>query len=313
MKRIVTVLLCLMGTFTAVGEERDSLLVVFWNLENFFDYTDGGGGSSDAEFSATGPRRWTKKRFWTKCNAVAKTLLWIADREGRLPDAVGFAEIENEFVLRSVVRNTVLSSFGYSYVHYDSPDPRGIDVGLIYRKEALSLLSSRPHAVNGSTTRDILEARLLDEKNDTLSLLVNHHPSKYGGSTSSSRRIGAMDTMLSVVERLGKRNTLAMGDFNDTPDGEAFELVRGTMVNLAEPLAEKGEGTIRYEGKWELIDMFLATEDLATGASMKIAYPPFILTKDSAHSGETPLRTYSGPRYLGGVSDHLPVVARVRF
>lgn len=313
MKRIVTVLLCLLCTFTAVGEERDSLLVVFWNLENFFDYTDGGGGSSDAEFSATGPRRWTRKRFWTKCNAVAKTLLWIADREGRLPDAVGFAEIENEFVLRSLVRSTALSSFGYSYVHYDSPDPRGIDVGLIYRKDAFSVLSSRPHAVNGSTTRDILEVRLQGREKDTLNILVNHHPSKYGGSSSSARRVGAMETMRSIVENLGGRMTLAMGDFNDTPDGEAFELMEGTMVNLAEPLAARGEGTIRFEGKWELIDMFMVTPDLVQNSEMKIAYPPFIMTRDSAHSGEKPLRTYSGPRYLGGVSDHLPVVVRLGY
>lgn len=311
MKRIVTVLLCLLGTFTAVGEERDSLLVVFWNLENFFDYTDGGGGSSDAEFSATGPRRWTRKRFWTKCNAVAKTLLWIADEEGRLPDAVGFAEIENEFVLKSLVRNTMLSSYGYGYVHYDSPDPRGIDVGFIYRKDALKLLSSRPHHVNGSTTRDILEVRAEAENGPIMSFLVNHHPSKYGGEESGRRRIEAMRTMKDVVDSLGGRGIVAMGDFNDTPDGDAFELIRGSLVNLAEPVAARGEGTIRYEGKWELIDMFIVSSDLAGRSSMKIAYPPFIMTKDSAHSGEKPLRTYSGPRYLDGVSDHLPVVARI--
>ena len=33
-----------------------------------------------------------------------------------------------------------------------------------------------------------------------------------------------------------------------------------------------------------------------------------ILIKDNTHAGEKPLRTYVGPRYSGGVSDHLPVL-----
>jgi len=309
MKRIVTVLLCLLGTVTAVGEERDSLLVVFWNLENFFDYIDSGGGSSDAEFSAGGVRKWSKRRFYTKCNAVAKTLLWSADKEGRMPDVAGFAELENSFVLRRILESTALSRYNYGYVHYDSPDPRGIDVGLIYNRSILNLVSSRPHAVNGSTTRDILEACFTTVSGDTVTFLVNHHPSKYGGASSASKRISAMRTMRSIVDSLNCRRTIAMGDFNDTPDGDAFPVIKGTMINLAEAAAERGEGTIRFDGKWELIDMFLVTPDM--DAEMKILYPPFIMTKDSAHSGMKPLRTYSGPRYVGGVSDHLPIALKI--
>ncbi len=81
------------------SDGRDTLRVVFWNLENFFDYFDGGGGESDSGFSSFGERRWTRRRFYAKCDAVAKGLLWIADRYGGMPDAVGLAEIENAFVL----------------------------------------------------------------------------------------------------------------------------------------------------------------------------------------------------------------------
>jgi len=294
MKRIVTVLLCLMCTMTAVGESRDSLLVMFWNLENFFDY-DGVGG----------PEHWSKKRFYTKCNAVGKTLLWAADQMGRMPDAVGFAELENAFVLRKIIQSDVLRKYNYGFVHYDSPDPRGIDVGLIYNKGTLTVLSSCPHEVNGGTTRDILEVLFRTVSGDTLSVFVNHHPSKYGGSTSAEKRVGAMRSLRQVVDA-HERYVICMGDFNDTPDGEAFAEIEGKLTNLAEPLYERGEGTIRYDGQWELIDMFLVSSDIET-ALMSILYPPFLMTKDSAHSGVKPLRTFSGPRYLGGVSDHLPI------
>ena len=115
------------------GPDRDSLLVVFWNVENFFDY------HSDSK-----PQYWTKGRFYAKCDAVAKTLLRIADRYGRLPDAVGFAEVENAFVLRQLVNTTALRKLDYRIVHYDSPDHRGIDCALLCRRSTLPLRAAPP-------------------------------------------------------------------------------------------------------------------------------------------------------------------------
>lgn len=80
------------------AQRRDSLLIMFWNLENFFDWKDDSlsVSPSDSEFSSFGRRHWTKKRFQAKCNAIAKSFLWIQDLKGRLPDAVGVAEVENQ-------------------------------------------------------------------------------------------------------------------------------------------------------------------------------------------------------------------------
>ena len=113
--------------------------VMFWNLENFFDYRCDSLSVSDAEFSSFGDRHWTKKRFYTKCNAVAKAILWIGSDEGALPDVIGLAEIENAFVLRRLLGATALRKAGYKIVHYDSPDPRGIDVALLYRTSTQEL------------------------------------------------------------------------------------------------------------------------------------------------------------------------------
>ncbi|MCF0252725.1 MAG: hypothetical protein HUK26_00110 [Duodenibacillus sp.] len=308
---MLTVSLVFAALFPA-SAQRDSLLVMFWNLENFFDWTDGGQSASDAEFSPSGSRHWTPRRFYAKCNAVAKTILWTGDCCGRLPDAVGVAEVENEGVLRRLVYGTALYRYGYSYIHYDSPDPRGIDVGLIYRKQTMTPVSSRPVRIGDFPTRDILDA-YMGTANGRLHLLVNHHPSKYGGAESAGRRMSAMRTLAELCDSLTAADScgiVAVGDFNDTPDAEAFNLLKGRLDNLAEPLHAEGKGSIRYDGRWELIDMIMVSPALQS-EGMEIVEPPFLMTKDSAHSGLKPLRTYTGPAYRGGVSDHLPVTCRV--
>ena len=291
--------------------EGDSLFVVFWNLENFFDWKKDSlsASRSDEEFSSLGARHWTRGKFNRKSRAVAKSVLWLADEEGRLPDVIGVAEIENRFVLERLLRDTPLSGAGYSIVHYDSPDPRGIDVALLYRKQSLELLFSAPLRVGGNT-RDILLAGFRRNGGDTLAFLVNHHPSKYGGGPSDRRAV-AMRRLEEVTDSLmksGESAVIAMGDFNDTP--ESTEEYSKKMMNLAGPLARKGRGTIKYTGKWEMIDMFFISPAVAErnpGAAMKVARIPFLTVRDGAHSGEKPLRTYTGPRYSGGVSDHCPI------
>ncbi|MCQ2120097.1 MAG: hypothetical protein MJY84_09265 [Bacteroidales bacterium] len=323
----IVLLICLVsfGAGLEHGSEqgRDTLSVLFWNLENFFDWKADApdGNSSDKEFSSSGLRHWNRNRFQTKCNAIAKTLFWVEETEGSLPDIVAAAEVENSFVLRKLLSSTALRKTDYRYVHYDSPDPRGIDVALLYRQSRLELLGSEPVEVGTATqekfrTRDILLATFRAiSSDDTLAVLVNHHPSKYG-SDSQWKRVAALERLRSVVDSVRTTVTeriIATGDFNDTPDNEAFDILtsgRDGLENLAVPLFRKGLGTIRYSGKWDLIDQFLVSHQLLPdipGREMKILRVPFLTVKDTAHSGEKPLRTYSGPRYIGGVSDHCPV------
>jgi endonuclease/exonuclease/phosphatase family metal-dependent hydrolase len=136
---------------------------------------------------------------------------------------------------------------------------------------------------------------------------VNHHPSKYGGTAvSGPRRRIAVERLRFLVDSAGIAKTIAMGDFNDTPDQEIYEALQPVLRNLALPLHERGEGTIKFQGKWELIDHFYVSEGVGK-ATMKILRIPFLMVQDKAFSGDKPLRTYSGPRYLGGVSDHCPI------
>ena len=242
---------------------------------------------------------------------------------GRLPDIIGLEEVENAFVLRQVLQKTALRKLDYKYVHYDSPDHRGIDVALFYRSSRLELLDSKPcHlyvADSVMATRDILLC-VFRRDSAKVAVLVNHHPSKYGGAAESEpRRRIAVERLRFLADSLaaiGIDRIIAGGDFNDTPDNPVF----------------------KYDGKWDLIDHIYVSpalldapmsapatesslgvtgrqEDTAgapsTRARMRILRIPFLLTRDTVHSGEKPLRTYTGPRHTGGVSDHLPVLLEV--
>ena len=279
MKRTMIILLLLLFALSARAQSQpgDSLLVVFWNVENFFGFR-----------SENKPQYWTKRRFYRKCDAIAKTLLRIADRFGRVPDAVGFAEVENAYVMRQLMTSSALRKLDYTLVHYDSPDHRGIDCALLCRRSTLPLRRSAPKHVPDSAggilpTRDILLAEF-----DSLAILVNHHPSQLGGK--DDRRAAARSRLRALTDSLhaaGVRRSLAIGDFN-------------------EDLWGQGGGTIKYNGGWEKIDGGFA--DGFSRVREEVFADPLLLVPDAAFGGQKPRRTFVGPRYTGGVSDHLPVV-----
>ena len=283
------ILLLLLGLSSgASSQPSDSLLVVFWNVENFFDY-----------HSENKPQFWTAGRFRAKCEGVAKTLLRIADRYGRVPDAVGLAEVENAYVLRRLTGDTALRKLGYRIVHFESPDHRGIDCALLCRRETLPLRNSAPKHVPDSSggvmdTRDILLAEF-----DSLAILVNHHPSQIGGK--DERRLSARARLQEITDSLhasGTRRTLAVGDFNQDLWAET-------------PGQNRNEGTIKYNGHWEKIDGAFA--EGFSSVREEVFDDPSLLEPDASFGGLKPRRTFVGPRYRGGLSDHLPVVIIVYF
>ena len=314
-KTLLTILF--LYPFTLQASHPDSLLMMFWNIENFFDYTDGGTGESDAEWSSRGVRRWTKKKFQAKCDDIAKSIFWIGDKYGRMPDIIGLAEVENRNALWKLLNNTLLRKCGYRIVHYESGDRRGIDVALLYRETSFRKISHSTvtPSLNGEkmATRDMLQVLMEDDMGQKYNLIVIHHPSKYGGAEASTgRRNAAMMALKGLCDSLSAADpgvpVIAMGDFNDTPDAEQFKILDGVLSNKADSLCKAGRGTIRYQGKWDLIDMFLVSEDLSGISSMEILEIPFLMTYEKKYPGLKPLRTYSGPRYIGGVSDHCPIV-----
>ena len=100
-----------------------------------------------------------------------------------------------------------------------------------------------------------------------------------------------------------------MGDFNDTsPSVSGLSAPRRATPDA---VLQDVPGTLRYHGRWEQIDWFCVSPALNSGARMQIFAPPFLQEPDATWLGTKPRRTYIGPRYNGGLSDHLPVYLQV--
>lgn len=263
-----------------------STVIVFWNVENFFDYKI---KSSISDYG------WNASRFYSKAKNVGKVILSLSDSMGNPPDFVGLAEVDSKRTLNAIVHSPVLETYGYRFVHFDSPDKRGIDCALLYRKHIPTDAHPIPLTFEGKPvkSRDLLLVEF-----DSLAVLVCHLPSKRGGSAAAMRlRERAME-MIDSVAYASEKPIVVVGDFNDTGPSE-WKYVR-------ELQATGSEGSIKFQGKWERIDRCLVSDSL--NAAMTTPALDFLLEKDKTYGGMKPHRTHSGPRYIGGLSDHLPIV-----
>ena len=295
----------------------------WWNVENLFDTRDD-PKTSDDEFTPEGEKHWTRRRLSHKVNGIYKTLLMMD-----LPDVVGLAEVENKFVLRELCQGTPLAQAHYRYVHYDSPDRRGIDVALIYRSDRFTVTTSRIVNVSDSSegffTRDILVVEGVTSEGDSVCLLLNHWPSKRGGEEADARRLGIARTLRELMLDLKRRHphaaVIAMGDMNSTADEDAVAVGMGFGNDSISPDGIRNltlrlphdMGSHKYQGEWRYIDQvfFLAGEEWQVKKLKLIAFD-HLLTDEKSVPGSRPKRTHRGPRYEGGLSDHLPLLLRIR-
>ena len=312
------------------------MTIIFFNAENLFDTEDDPRKDDDA-FTPDGDYRWTRSRYWDKLDAVSKVI--VAADEDAAPALVGLSEVENETVLTDLTARSALKEAGYKFVMTDSPDNRGIDVALLYRRNYFKLISHESLRVNlrpygGGATRDILHVTGVIETFDTLDVYVCHWPSRYNGTeqTEPYRMCAAKivrESVDSVFSMRRKPYVVIMGDLNEGPDDpavreglKAHPFSSGSMredrelVSVMDPLAE---GSYKYQGTWDKYDQFIVSASLLNGfgcTEMKgaeIMRLPFILTDDNTYGGEKPLRTFNGRRYQGGYSDHLPVKMGIGF
>jgi len=323
------------------GQEHN---VMFYNVENLFDTTDD-TTKNDEEFLPEGDRRWTSVRYHRKLNAIARVV--AAAGEWDLPSLIGLCEVENESVLRDLAYGTLLSAGNYGIVHRDSPDSRGIDMALLYRKDRFCVSEVRswlPETENGIPvpTRNLLYVKVTSG-GEALHLLLCHLPSRRGGVLAASVlrermvRLAAEKIDSVFYADQGRTSVIVMGDFNTAPseplilkltsgasDSSPADEPSGSgktarLVNLSAYLSGKGKGSYRYQGTWEMIDQVLVSPALTDSTGRWLAVPgsfrvvdaPFLLTDDETYPGTKPFPTYGGYRYSGGYSDHLPVVIRL--
>ncbi len=312
--------------------------IMFYNVENLFDpFHD--SLKNDYEFVSGGIKGWTWKKFEKKLNSISKVIINAGGWQP--PEIVALCEVENRFVLIQLLKRTPLERFGYRIIHVESPDERGIDVCLLYRSDKFKELSHQAIRVcstdSSLKTRDILYVKGLLKNNgsvnnsDTLHIFVNHWPSRSGGiALSADKRKDAALTLKAAVDSIMNIQPQALivltGDFNDEPSDESLTIHLGagqSNISPDQPLVNlmafqntiKGIGTNKYKGQWGIIDQFIVSSNLlhqhCNGVKVskaEILNLPFLLQNDETFSGTTPFRTFNGMQYLGGFSDHLPVM-----
>ena len=321
---------------SGASKRADTVLrVMFYNVENLFDPRED-SITSDEEYQPTGMRGWTNSRLKQKQINISKVVLAVGGWDP--PDLIGVCEVENFSVLYGLTNYTPLKNFGYKIIHFDSPDPRGIDVALMYRPQKFRVLESYPIRIRfpfdtTSRTRDILFVKGIACKRDTVNIFVSHWPSKFGGAMAT---IPKRNYVASVMRKLSdslmalnqRSKILIMGDLNESPYEEgvskvlrakmdSVNLQSGDLYNL---LGGAGlawnRGTIKFHETWDAIDhMIVSMPMLAHAASygLHIFEAPFLFQDDEAWFGKKPFRTYYGAKYIGGFSDHLPVYMDFKF
>ena len=162
------------------------MTIMTYNVENMFD-TSHDSLKNDYDFTQQSEKQWTHERYYKKINDVMRTIV-SAGEDGEWPMLVGLCEIENDFVLRSMTDGSRYRKLGYEYVHHESPDARGIDVALLYRKDMFTPLLSRPVGVklpDEKDTRDILYVCGTTKDGTILHVIETHMPSRRGGAQAT--------------------------------------------------------------------------------------------------------------------------------
>lgn len=302
--------------------------VAFYNLENLFD-TENNKFTLDKDYSPSGDLDWNQDRYLRKINNLSKVISKIGVKNAKVPPILlGVSEVENKTCLTDLINSEILLPHGYDFVHYDSPDERGIDVAFLYQKKYFELIYSDTYTLiltddqnNRDFTRDILliSGKLFDEE---VYIIINHWPSRNKGiSYSNSKRVTAAKLVREIVSDLQKENEnphiIIMGDFNDEPNSNSIKnyLMFDGVFNPMLPLKQEKRGTVKYFGKWYLFDQIILSNSFIIGRSgaMKFnkadIFDAHFLQETSGKRKGAPKRTYIGKWHQGGYSDHFPVFA----
>jgi len=312
--------------FKSSGKNNQAYTIAFYNLENLFDTTND-PKTLDDDFTPNGKKKWNYKRYKRKLKKLGSVIAQLGiERSYHTPAIVGVVEVENQNVLTDLVNSSSLKNHNYGFVHYDSPDERGIDVALLYKKELFELLSSEtfPLYLEGSNgdrdyTRDILLVKG-NLNGELIHVLVNHWPSRRSGSDESEeKRVKAAELALFIVDKINNETENAkiiiMGDFNDDPSNRSIKkhLVNDTFYNPMERLIDTGNGTSSYKRNWHLFDQiifsknFFNIEDRKHSFKYAEVFDKHFLKEWKGKYKGNPFRTYIGKWYQGGFSDHFPV------
>lgn len=312
------------------ADSTQCIRVMSYNCENLFDY-EHDEGKEDFEYTEFSAKHWTKSKYYAKLHRTASVIA----RCGEWSDVgiVCLLEIENSRVLHDLTEKTQLKKAGYSFLHKESDDQRGVDVALLYQPGKFTPIQTefiKLNFENSRPTRDILFTTGVLSSGDTLSVFVNHWPSRYGGEVETEdKRIQAANAVRHKVDSLfavqTDPNILIVGDFNDYFENKSLSTTLGASTDLTPPfenmklynlMAKYKDrddiGTHKFQGHWRILDHVIVSGSLLDGHKLdaaeegaQIGFWDFLLEKDK--TGVAPKRSFKGDFTTHGFSDHLPV------
>jgi len=335
MKHLIWKLILLIGCCSLSNVNAQNLIVGFYNCENFYDTTNQ-LNVIDEDFLPNSEKEYNQMAYDLKSKNLARILCALGKIDNSNGISImGLAEIENKAVLNKLLEDPLIRKYHYKYIHFDSKDPRGIDLALVFNPLYFIPYQFKPITLTDAThfttyaTRDILYVKGLLNHN-LVHILVNHWPSRRGGGGSSiSKRNWAAQVCRKVIDSVclidPTAKFIVMGDFNDNPNNKSIQSLH--LINPFLPLFKKGMGSIAFRDSWNLFDQILLSPNWSinltsyprldstnenTAFMSLINYKPVIYTNPDMIETQGryrgyPKRTYDGDQFRGGYSDHFPV------
>ncbi|MFZ4723821.1 MAG: endonuclease/exonuclease/phosphatase family protein [Paludibacter sp.] len=307
--------------------------VAFYNLENLFD-TINNENVNDEEYTPNGTIKWNSLKYKSKLQHMAYAVSQIGlDVTQQGIALIGVSEIENRGVLEDLIKQPELAKRSMEIVHYDSPDRRGVDVGLIYNPRLFTVTNSKSYRLHTDDSEFLTRDQLMVSgylQGEKVHVIVNHWPSRTGGEERSRpKRNAAAGLTRSIADSLfrvdPKSKIIVMGDLNDDPFNESCATilkakkeindVKDTdLYNTLWKTLEMGVGSLAYNDQWNLFDQIIISPELAHADRSKLKFwkaevfnRSFLTQQEGRYKG-TPLRTHAGGAWTNGYSDHYPTL-----
>ncbi|MCK5401462.1 MAG: endonuclease/exonuclease/phosphatase family protein [Flavobacteriaceae bacterium] len=314
--------------------------IAFYNLENLFDTIN-----DPNKFDERSPIMEMKTNraevYKKKVHNMARVIADIGSEvTHNTPVIIGISEVENREVIEDVVNDPLLLHKDYGIVHFNSPDVRSIDVGLLYQKALFTpiLTSSHELKIYDDITRKRVYTRdqlLVSGKleGEMIHIIVNHWPSRSGGEARSRpKRIAAAKLTKRLIDSLQSidpyAKIFAMGDLNDDPTNASVKDILKAkkdkedvglkgIYNPMEAMAKKGLGSNAYRDAWSLFDQIMVTKPLLEKDYSSFRFykagifgKNYLINKKGRWKGY-PFRSFADGGFTNGFSDHFPVFVYV--
>ena len=252
---------------------------------------------------------WDSETKDAKLKNLARDIL-LYDETG--PDILALQEVENINILKQLFK--LLEPYGYIDLELlESKDYRGIDTAIISKFE---IIDSTLHYIKftgefeDKDTRPILDSTILIN-NKKIKVYNVHFPAGYH---DVSMRIDSLNKLKKLLQ-MHKMPTVALGDFNVNTEEDSELFIYKDQEDLWDVAHSIGcadcKGTYYYSyGKsWSFLDTIFVSKHRNISYdtdSIKLHITEHNAYKDSGK----PIRFNAKSK--SGVSDHLPMVARIK-